>query len=91
MSDKLLNMPGIPTIGQPKTDPYQDFLREADMKASVLVNWNGDDTLEWSVHARDDLFPEGLPLRLLIQMLMRSAEEIMDAAEKEVSDEEADD
>lgn len=86
MSDKLLNMPGIPTIGatQNSEDVYQQFMEDTNCRATILINWFHDGTVEYSVHANRRIYADGnLTVEDFIAMLEKAANTLMDAIENE--------
>ena len=85
MSDNLLNMPGIPTIGQTGKDPYQGFLEDTGCRATMMINWFHDGSLEYSVHADNRVYPDGnITAKDFIGMLEKAANTLLDSLEADV-------
>lgn len=87
MSDKLLNMPGIPTIGQTGKDPYQGFLEDTGCRATLMINWFHDGTLEYSVHADNRVYDDGdITAKDFIGMLEKTANTLIDSLEADMKE-----
>lgn len=84
MSNKMLNMPGIPVIGQTGKDPYQGFLEDTNCRATLMINWFHDGTLEYSVHADNRVYDDGnITAKDFIGMLEKTAQTLLDSLEAE--------
>lgn len=62
---------------------FQEAMHEIGIRASILINWHEDGTLEWSIQRDETRYPDGLPVTTTVQILSQTAEQIMDYAEKE--------